>query len=187
MALPKALARRLDRLARGAHAFHRYAHHPLCDEYRTEVVQIGRRTRVCRGCAFVAIGTASGLVLGAFATHWAGALLLVAVAALAVSRVEVGGRPAKWRARLLPAAALGAAAASGVASVSAFGFLVAVIAAALYASVAVAYRRRGPDRGPCQSCPERAMKTPCRGLRAIVRRERAFQRMAGRMIEKAGL
>src|SRR3990172_5780311 len=64
--VPPALARRLDRLARRAHAFHRFAHHPLCPAYASEVILLGRRTRLSRGCALAAAGTAAG-ALAAFA------------------------------------------------------------------------------------------------------------------------
>ena len=63
--IPPALAHRLDRLARRAHAFHRHAHHPLCRRYRGEVVALGRRTRLCLGCTLAAAGLLLGLVLGA--------------------------------------------------------------------------------------------------------------------------
>ena len=62
-----AVARRLDRLSRQVHAFHRFAHHPLCTEYAGEIVRIGRRAhghRICKGCAMVAIGLFVGAVIG---------------------------------------------------------------------------------------------------------------------------
>jgi hypothetical protein len=58
-----ALVRRLDRLGRRAHAFHRFAHHPLCDNYAGELIALRGRTRVCRGCT-TALGCA---LLGALA------------------------------------------------------------------------------------------------------------------------
>jgi len=186
MPLAKPLARRIDRLARAAHAFHRYAHHPLCDEYRSEVVQLGRRTRVCRGCLLVASGTVAGLVAGAFLARGAVALIVIGLLALIIARVTPGGRPSKWISRLVPAAALGAAAVGGLIGGSIVGLCVSALAILLYVGVAVGYRQRGPDRTPCRTCPERLLATPCRGVRPIVRRERAFQRVAGRMIESAG-
>ncbi|MFL5271282.1 MAG: hypothetical protein ACJ79E_04370, partial [Anaeromyxobacteraceae bacterium] len=63
-----ALARRLDRLARQAHRFHRFAHHPLCDAYAGEVLRVPRRTVVCRGCALAAAGVVAGAAAGLFAS-----------------------------------------------------------------------------------------------------------------------
>ena len=98
--IPPDLARRLDRLARRAHAFHRFAHHPLCGRYRGEVVPLGRRARLCLGCTLGTAGLAAGPALGALAAArlaplpgpaalGAGALLL-----LAVPLVLPGRRPA---------------------------------------------------------------------------------------------
>lgn len=186
MRLPKPLVRKIDRLARAAHAFHRYAHHPLCDEYRSEVVRIGRRGRVCRGCASVVAGTALGLLTGVLC---APPIQLTAVtAALAVVAMKLPaaeGRPGKWRTRLLPSAGLAALAGAGVRAASPPGAALALAAVAIYAGIAVAYRRRGPDRTPCSRCPERTLAVPCRGMRPILRRERAFQRVVGRMIERS--
>ena len=47
------------------------------------------------------------------------------------------------------------------------------------------YRKRGPDRSPCRSCPERLAVSACSGLQPIVRRERAFRRLAQRYIDAA--
>ncbi|MGC4001002.1 MAG: hypothetical protein QM767_27495 [Anaeromyxobacter sp.] len=91
--LPRPLARRLDRLARRAHAFHRWAHHPLCDRYAGEVFRAGRRTRLCRGCTLAATGGAAGLALGALLPPAPGALLLAAaVALLVLAPLAVRGR-----------------------------------------------------------------------------------------------
>jgi hypothetical protein len=73
--LPRHLAGRLDRLARGAHAFHRFAHHPLCAAYRDEVIAVGGRARVCRGCALAIAGGLAGAIAGALAPRGAGAWL----------------------------------------------------------------------------------------------------------------
>jgi len=65
----------------------------------------------------------------------------------------------------------------------------ALVAAAVLAGVGLAvihYRRRGPWRGPCLGCPERE-DGPCTGFRAQFRRERAFRRLAGRMLAEAPL
>jgi hypothetical protein len=186
MRLPKPLARKLDRLAWAAHAFHRYAHHPLCDEYRGEVIRLGRRGRVCRGCAFVATGTGIGLAAGFLLAPALPAVGMFALCALfAMNVLGRGGRPGKWRTRLLPALGLALVAGAGLRAASPAGAAAAGIAVAIYARIALAYRRRGPDRMPCVTCPERLLPVPCRGMRPIVRRERAFQRIAGRMIERS--
>ncbi|HSB19854.1 MAG TPA: hypothetical protein VLD85_07605, partial [Anaeromyxobacteraceae bacterium] len=79
--IPAALARRIDRLARRAHAFHRLAHHPLCRRYAAEVIRIGRRGRVCRGCAFTGAGAIAGGLAG-WLLPAPGPLALGALAAL---------------------------------------------------------------------------------------------------------
>src|SRR5947207_14201496 len=65
--VPPALARRIDRLATRAHRFHRFAHHPLCDEYAGEVIRVGRHMRLCRGCTFAIAGGLAGGVVGLLA------------------------------------------------------------------------------------------------------------------------
>lgn len=174
--IPPALARRLDRLARRAHLFHRYAHHPLCDEYRGELVPLGRRTRLCRGCTYVLCGTLAGLVLGAFVSLPPLAALLIAVGGWGGTLV----RGNKLRSRLLPAFTLGLAFTGSV-------WWTSLVAAALFVATWLLYRRRTPDRTPCVTCPERTQPSPCRGVRPIVRRERAYRRMAARLLERAGV
>src|SRR5258706_14473890 len=61
--IARGTAIKLDRLSRGAHRFHRFAHHPLCDRYAGEVVRFGR-VRLCRGCTFAVIGGLAGGVVG---------------------------------------------------------------------------------------------------------------------------
>jgi hypothetical protein len=63
--------------------------------------------------------------------------------------------------------------------------MAAIVAAGLVGVVAL-YRRRGPDRTPCASCPERNLTQPCRGIAPIIRRERAFRRIAGRWLARVG-
>jgi len=74
--LPPALARRIDRLARRAHAFHRWAHHPLCTYYAAEVVRVGHRTRVCLGCSLTAVGAIAGVMVGLVVPSVPGVALL---------------------------------------------------------------------------------------------------------------
>lgn len=179
MHIPRATARRLDRLARAAHAFHRYAHHPLCDRYAGEVLAFGRKTRVCRGCAL----TVTGAVLGLLAGLVLGAPTSVAlgVAAAAMPAALVRGRRSKVWSRLVPSAALSLALATGLASASIAGALVASVAVFTSGAIAMLYRGRGPDRTPCTTCPEQVLPV-CRGVGPIVRRERAYQRVAARML-----
>jgi hypothetical protein len=82
--IPPALALRVDRLARRAHAFHRWAHHPLCSRYAAEVVRLGRRTRVCLGCSLTAAGALAGGALGLLLPAAPGAGLLGASVVLLV-------------------------------------------------------------------------------------------------------
>lgn len=109
------LAARLDRLARRAHAFHRFAHHPLCDRYQSELIELRGRTRLCRGCACALGGVVAGLALGAVAplAPWLGALVAATLLsslpaafqrASAAMLVTVLARPNKLLTRGLPLA-----------------------------------------------------------------------------------
>jgi hypothetical protein len=171
--IPLPLARRIDRLARRAHAFHRFAHHPLCAPYRNEVLRLGRRARLCKGCSFLTAGLVAGAVGGGLvrpALWWGvGALLL----ALAMGALSLRLRLPKPAGRLIPGATLGMALWAGWPCV--------VGAMVIVAGVGVLYRRRGVDRGRCQTCPERE-SSPCSGFAPIVRRERAFRRRANRWL-----
>jgi hypothetical protein len=191
-AVARAVARRIDRLARRAHAFHRFAHHPLCDRYASELISLGRRTRVCRGCTLLLLGSLCGVVVASvlqpsFAV--CAACLVPAAGPMLVSLRwprHLRSAGAKLGTRALPAAALGAclgaAASASLVALSSF-----VAAAALLASVTVfVYRRRGPDRAACAHCEERTQATPCSGFREIVRAERAFQRRAGQLLRAQG-
>lgn len=200
--LPRPLVRRLDRLARRAHLFHRYAHHPLCAAYAPETVRIGRRTRLCRGCAGAALGAAAG-VAGAFALPvlpgpalLGGAALLVPALFAAVRPRREGGAPAlpagdaapgaptggKLLRRGAPACAAAALAVSGLLATSPAGLAAAALALAATAWAVHAYRRRGPDRRRCAACPERVLPRTCSGFAPIARREAAFARVAGRLL-----
>ena len=185
------LAARIDRLSRAAHRFHRFAHHPLCAEYSGEVIRLGTRGRVCRGCLLGAAGglagLASSIALPAGASVlpllWAGGTM-----GLLYTMARRSPRPArapKIVSRFLPALviayALGSAAQLGVIGCVAAGF-----GAVPLLGVLSLYRRRGPDRTPCTSCAERNLATPCRGIAPIVRRERAFRRLAGQWLAGAG-
>jgi len=92
MRMSRALARRIDRLAVRAHAFHRYAHHPLCERYRGELIALRGRTRVCRGCAYALLGAVSGAVVGLAVSSTPG-LPLVAAGACALAWTLATLRP----------------------------------------------------------------------------------------------
>ena len=93
-----------------------------------------------------------------------------------------GLRPlGKLGTRFLPAAAAAFLAVQGLRVRQPWGLaLVATIAVAVPLIVR-AYSRRGPHRAACEACPERDRR-PCSGFRPQYRRERAFQRLAARMI-----
>jgi hypothetical protein len=202
--LPPELARRVDRLARRAHAFHRWAHHPLCSWYAGDVIRLGRRVRVCLGCtltgAGAVTGTALGLALPALpgpALLLAGGVLLAAVptvvrartvrASTGSARTESRAERARTRARklltrLLPAAAAGLLVAQGSRAPSAAGLLAAALAVAAVGWGTARYRHRGPDRSVCAACPQGPPGARCPGLGPVARRERALSRLAGRWI-----
>jgi hypothetical protein len=188
--IPASVARRIDRLASRAHRFHRFAHHPLCERYRSEVVRLGRRTRLCRGCAMSALGVVLGGVLGVVLRPPPLVALAVAAAATALllpsllaRRQPRGSRLPKLITRLAPTLlwlfSLGASART----LSWAGLAGSL---ALVGGAALLYRRRGPDRTPCATCPERDHQ-PCTGVAPLVLRERAFQRLSRRWLHKAGL
>lgn len=179
---PPALRRRLDRLARRAHAFHRFAHHPLCVEYAGERIQFGR-VQLCRGCALLGLGLLAGLAVGlAMPSH-----LIPAGSALAVGcgigLLSFRLRLAKPLGRALPGVLLAFTATQGV-KLGGLGWALALLSAGVFSAAVVLYRRRGPHRGPCETCPDRDKRPACRGFASILCRERALQRLAGRLIAK---
>jgi hypothetical protein len=186
---PALLAARIDRLALTAHRFHRFAHHPLCDEYAREVVLLGKRTRVCRGCLLVVAGGLSGAL--ASVAFVAPPSVLVFLSALgfagliaALGRRAPGrARPPKLVSRFLPVLVLVYTLGRAVQLGTAGRGLAAAAVVVVFGIVAL-YRRRGPDRSPCASCPERAQLRPCRVIAPIVRRERAFRRLAGQWLAR---
>ena len=166
--IPQQLALRIDRASRAAHRFHRFAHHPLCHRYAKEVIAIGRRQRICRGCTLVILGLVCGVLAGqALPLSVAGWYFAGAAAVLlGASRLR---RLPKSVTRLAPAFALGWASTGSVGC--------ALLAAGIAVTAVLGYRRRGPYRGPCVSCPELGARV-CSGFFPIVHRERAFQRLA---------
>jgi hypothetical protein len=192
--LSPALAVRVDRLARRAHGYHRWAHHPLCDRYRPELVRLGRRARVCRGCLLAAIGAAAGLAAGLAAPALpgpqalaiAGLVMLAAPWATRRRAPGAGGRRLpKLLTRFAPAALAGVAVAQ-LGAGTASGYAAAALALAGVAAIALRYRRRGPDRGACDGCPAGPPSATCAGFARQVSRERALQRLAGRWIAAEG-
>lgn len=177
-----ALARRIDRFGRRAHAFHRFAHHPLCPAYAGEVVSFGRM-RVCRGCLLAGTGLASGLAAGGSPLGGGAALAVALLAAWAAwCLCLVRWRPPKGFARFLPAALAGYLVVRGcrVGGWAGWGVTLAVLAG-LAAAIRY-YRHRGPHHTPCLACPERSGPGTCTGYRPMARRERAFRRVIGRWL-----
>ena len=173
----------MDRLARRAHAFHRFAHHPLCQRYASELIPLGRRARLCRGCACAALGSLSGLVLAASLRPAPTELYAAAALGLALLLLSFRVRLPKAVGRGLAVAAASFAGVGGLVSPSAAPRLLSLGLLATGAAFLWAYRQRGPNRSPCRDCPERLGPAVCSGLRPIVRRERAFRRLAQRWID----
>jgi hypothetical protein len=184
------VARRLDRLSRAAHRFHRFAHHPLCDEYAGEVVRLGRRARICRGCLFAwgsALSAMTAALVWPVSVGVGAALLAAASTYVAISTLRARSRRSKVVTRSVPAAAMGIAIGAGLRAGGVAGFALAAVTASVVGMLAALYRRRGPDRTPCATCPERLGPVPCRGFAEIVHRERAFRRLASRALARAGV
>ena len=183
---PRALARRIDRLARHAHAFHRFAHHPLCDRYVGEVMALNGRWRVCRGCLAVLLGLVVGLGMGlCLPAHPLAEVTLGGLATL-LGVTSLVLRLPKVIARFVPAAfASTALAASFHRACEGDTGAIPVVAAMLLVGACgiLAYRQRGPNRTTCDGCPERLGTVPCSGIAPIIRRERAFQRLSQRWLD----
>jgi hypothetical protein len=190
--VPPALARRIDRAARRAHAPHRWAHHPLCRAYAAETVRVGR-VRVCKGCALVGAGGLAGAALALVLPPPPGALALAAALAFAAAARAAlrprrcGARPPKLATRALPMILGVWAAAAGLRAGGGAGAMAALLAGAALAAGIGAYRRRGPDRAACTACPERTAASACAGFRPIARREAAMRRLAARWLRAGGV
>jgi hypothetical protein len=185
--LPKRTRLVVDRLARRAHAFHRFAHHPLCERYASELIPLGRKTRLCKGCSYALLGALCGGACAFAARPSFGALAFSAALGLGLLATSLAWRLPKLLARALACAAVSFA---GVAGLCSGQLLPRAFSLALLAVAGLflwGYRQRGPNRGPCQACPERLAPAVCSGLRPIVRRERAFRRLAQRFIDQAVL
>jgi hypothetical protein len=185
------LARAIDRLSRRAHRFHRFAHHPLCSQYAGELVRLGRRGRVCRGCLHAVLGCLAGAALALSApitgvAHLLAALGLTASLAAFAAIAPAGERASKLGTRCAPLAGVSFLFFAGLRLGGWLGAASALVAAFTVAAAYALYRRRGPDRSPCVTCPERSQPQVCRGFAPIVRRERALQRVAQRWLAAAG-
>lgn len=174
--------KQLARLSRRAHRFHQFAHHPLCGNYAGEVIRIGRN-RFCRGCAYALLGGATGgltgLALGASTTI---PIVTTAVgAAIIVATLWTQRRITKLVTRLAPAFLFTVAMTCGAQGFGTSGLIAALAATMIVGGLRLLYGKRGPDRTPCTTCPERDLQ-PCSGFRPIVSRERAFQRTIRKLI-----
>ena len=185
--LPTSTARLVDRLARRAHAFHRFAHHPLCQRYASELIPLGRRARVCRGCACAAGGTLLGAASALAAHPDAHTLFLCSALAVCAFLVSLALRLPKLLGRGSAAALASFAGLGGLLSAELAPRALALSLLAFGGGFLWLYRRRGPNRSPCQTCPERSGPRVCSGLRPIVQRERAFRRLAQRHLDSAVL
>jgi hypothetical protein len=177
----------IDRLARRAHAFHRFAHHPLCGRYASELIPLGRKARLCRGCSYAALGLLGGALSALLLQPSLGALTLSAVLGAGLLLTSLVTRLPKSLGRGL---ACGAASFAGLGGVLSGQLAPRLLSAALLLLGALflwAYRQRQPNRSPCAQCPERLAPVVCSGLRPIVRRERAFRRVAQRLIDQGAL
>jgi hypothetical protein len=169
--IPRDISRRIDRLSRRAHFFHCFAHHPLCEKYKGEIISLGRRNKICRGCAFTSLGLIGGVLLGVCfqPSPLVGWVLFSVAVALSICSLLI--RLPKTLSRLIPAMLGG---------ITLFaGQTVALIGGLLALGFILVYRRKKPNRSACQGCPEQFANV-CSGFLPIVRRERAFQRLAGR-------
>jgi hypothetical protein len=187
-----ALVRRIDRLAKRAHAFHRFAHHPLCDNYAGELIALRGRSRVCRGCAAALVGGLLGVSAALSVRLPELALVSACVAVccallIAQSTPSPPGRarPAKVWTRGVPVFLLGASLVTCLRTPSLGHWSAAAGLLVLSRVVLARYRQRGPDRSPCSICPERHNPAPCSGFRSIVRAERAFVRRSERLVDAA--
>ncbi|MGV8083287.1 MAG: hypothetical protein AB2L09_06620 [Coriobacteriia bacterium] len=192
--VPRATLRRTERLARHAHAFHRFAHHPLCEAYAGEVFRIGR-ARVCKGCALAVLGGVLGVLTAGLAALApilvpAGAPTALAVFALVLavwllwwaSRRRTG----KFASRFAPAFLLSVAAVSGVLQGDVAGIVAACGSVAIVGFALYEHRKRGPWREACKTCAEGLDSDEvCSGFRRQLRREKAVMRLSARWIAEA--
>jgi hypothetical protein len=90
-------------------------------------------------------------------------------------------RTSKLVTRALPVGLAGLVFGAALAQRTPAALALAAGTAALFALLTLRYQKRGPERSPCTTCPERTL-SPCSGFREIVRAERAFSRRSGRLL-----
>lgn len=178
--IPPDLARRIDRAARAAHRFHRFAHHPLCPAYAGEVVALGR-WRLCKGCALAGLGALAGALFALFVRPpgWVLIPALLAIAGAGLAGVATAPRLPKLLTRGLPAACAGMVLAGALLRGDGPGWTAALVVGGGTGLGITWYRRRGPWRRPCEACPDRMERPACPGFRHAWRRERALRRLTG--------
>jgi hypothetical protein len=146
-------------------------------------VALRGRTRLCRGCLLATggaiVGTAVGLLVPALGAWSLGLAFVSTIGALAPARLG------KLWTRLLPAVALAAAFGAGLRGPLALGLALSGVSAGCGLGLLWAYGRRGPNREPCESCPEYRLAVPCSGVQPILRREAAFRRLTSRWLDAA--
>jgi len=183
VAIPRPVARRIDRLARRAHRLHRFAHHPLCAAYASEVLRLPSGRVLCRGCTHAAAGSAVGLLAGLLFVVPVLAAALLAALGFAALELPTG----KLGRRFLPALGLNIALGVALRDGSPPALVLGGAALLAAATAFVRYRLRGPDRSPCAGCAEASGPQACSGFAPHLRCEREFQREAGRLLVAAGI
>lgn len=147
------------------------------------MIRLGR-TWLCKGCTFALLGALVGTLAGmAFPPPESGGFLALGVLAAGGLGAMLARPLGKIATRLFPLGCLGFVEAQSLRMWDALGWAVAIIGAGSLALAITIYRRRGPWRGECATCPEREER-PCSGFRRQLRRERAFQRLGGRMLRR---
>jgi hypothetical protein len=192
MSVPPSLARRIDRLARRAHAFHRFAHHPLCGRYAGELIALRGRARICRGCTCTLLAAVVGSCCALVMVLPGVPLALVSLACFAVTLRSLARAPDPDRRRVnklwtrgLPALVFSAALIALLRAPSALHVCLALALLLSCTWTLGRYRRRGPDRSACARCPEYASNAVCSGFREIVQAERAFSRRTQQLLAAA--
>jgi len=130
------------------------------------------------------LGGLGGLTAGAVLPSppvW-GQVSLAALGSLAAIPALGRRRWPKSLTRTLPLGLLAFLTLQAIRSGGPLPWFLATLAGAAATAVLLAYRRRGPDRTPCATCPEFNAAGTCRGYREIHTRERAFARLASRWL-----
>jgi hypothetical protein len=150
------------------------------------------RARICKGCTLAGAGGLAGAVLALVLPPPPGLLAMVAALAFAAAvRAALAPRPGdvrppKLATRLLPMLLGAWAVVAGLRGGGAGALAALLVGTALTAGIR-AYRRRGPARDACATCPERSAVSVCAGFRPIARREAALRRLATRWLRAGGM